>query len=89
LVPIVVPIVTTFALAVWLGIAFYAAGHPAWKSHAAPTTRLTGAEEHPETAGQARPEQAAATAAQGTEALETGASPDRKHAPSLPSRRAA
>ena len=64
LVPIVVPIVTTLALAVWLGIVFYAAGHPAWKAHTAPAARVTrvtrtaDAEKHPETPGQAQPEQA-------------------------------
>lgn len=89
LAPIVVPIVVTIALALWLGIVFYAAGHPEWKAHAAPGLRVTGAEAHPETHGQARPERAAATAAHGTEALEPGDGGDRRRAPSLPPRRAA
>lgn len=34
LVPIVVPIVAFVAMAVWLGIVFWADAHPQWKSHA-------------------------------------------------------
>ncbi len=31
LVPVIVPIVAMLAMAVWLGLVFYAAAHPRWK----------------------------------------------------------
>ena len=33
LVPIITPIVAVIALACWLGMIFWAEGHPAWKAH--------------------------------------------------------
>jgi len=33
LVPIIVPIVAVLAMAVWLGLVFYAAAHPRWKRY--------------------------------------------------------
>jgi hypothetical protein len=89
LAPVVVPIVVTIALALWLGIVFYAAGHPEWKAHATRTLRVTGAEGQPETPGQAPRQQAVAAAAHGMDALEPGTAGDRRQVPSLPPSRAA
>jgi hypothetical protein len=33
LVPVIVPIVAVLAMAVWLGLVFYAAAHPRWKRY--------------------------------------------------------
>jgi hypothetical protein len=35
LVPIITPIVAVIALACWLGMIFWAEGHPGWKAHQA------------------------------------------------------
>jgi hypothetical protein len=35
LVPIITPIVAVIALACWLGMIFWAEGHPGWKAHRA------------------------------------------------------
>jgi hypothetical protein len=35
LVPIITPIVAVIALAFWLGMIFWAEGHPGWKAHQA------------------------------------------------------
>lgn len=42
LVPIVTPIVAVIALGCWLGMIYWAAAHPRWKTHAA-GTELTAA----------------------------------------------
>jgi len=33
LVPIITPIVAAIALACWLGMVYWAEGHPSWKTH--------------------------------------------------------
>jgi hypothetical protein len=33
LAPVIIPIVTVLAMAVWLGLVFYAAAHPRWKRY--------------------------------------------------------
>jgi hypothetical protein len=44
LVPIVVPIVAVVALAIWIGLVFWADAHPGWKAHGvAPGSEVTGA----------------------------------------------
>jgi hypothetical protein len=43
LVPIITPIVAVIALAFWLGMIFWAEGHPGWKAHpAAHESRFPG-----------------------------------------------
>ena len=48
LTPIIVPIVAFIALAVWLGVVFWADAHPWWKAHGpAPGREVTRAESPP------------------------------------------
>lgn len=59
LVPVIVPIVAVLAMAVWLGLVFYAAAHPRWKRYDVLPGSATGADSGspgaPARAGQARP----------------------------------
>ena len=43
LVPIITPIVAIIALAIWLGMVYWAEAHPGWKAHGtAPGPGITG-----------------------------------------------
>lgn len=89
LAPVVIPIVTAVALAVWLAMVFYATAHPEWKARSvSPRPHVTGAEDHPEARAQARLERTAAKAAHSTGAPEPDAGEHGQPPPAPPARAA-
>jgi hypothetical protein len=87
LVPVIVPIVAVLAMAVWLGLVFYAAAHPRWKRYDVLPGSATGADtDRP--GGPARPagrNLAAVTKGQGGRAAPAG----QARSPAAPPQRAA
>jgi len=90
LVPVIVPIVAVLAMAVWLGLVFYAAAHPGWKRHDVLPGPATGADADTP-GGPALPAERdrAAMAGRPGEAPDSAPAPAGQPRPAAPSRRAA
>jgi hypothetical protein len=90
LVPVIVPIVAVLAMAVWLGLVFYAAAHPRWKRYdVLPGTATGGAAGTPDVPARPAEQGLAALSVQQSGAADGAPARAGQARPAAPPRRAA